>query len=63
MGGGSLLYIKENLSAELVGCQERSEFQKSIWCIVKMKQEQLYIGFCYMSPSSGTENNKKLLES
>lgn len=61
VGGGLILYVKEDLSATLIESLENSVFQESMWCTIRMKQGQMLVGLCYRSPNSGQENNKQLL--
>jgi exonuclease III len=61
MGGGLVLYVKENLAATLTESLCDSDFQESMWCTIKIKQKHILVGLCYRSPSSGGDNNKQLL--
>ena len=56
MGGGLLLYVKEHLSANITKNVSDGNFQESLWCAIKIKQEDILVGLCYRSPSSGHEN-------
>jgi hypothetical protein len=59
-GGGLIIYVKDTLSATLIESLG-TEFQESLWCVVKLKENTILIGLCYRSPSSTVENNKLLL--
>jgi hypothetical protein len=59
-GGGLIIYAKDTLSA-IIEDSLGTEFQESLWCVVKLKENKILIGLCYRSPSSTVENNKLLL--
>ena len=55
IGGGLLLYIKENLQASYCAELTEHKFAQSLWCSVKTKKGKLLVGLCYRSPSSSIE--------
>ena len=62
-GGGVMLLVRDNL--EVTECKELndSDFQESVWCIVKTPQStKILVGVCYRSPSSLHENNMLLCQ-
>ena len=62
-GGGLLLYFHENLHVTECHDIENNDFESSLWCDVKLSNnEVLLVGLCYRSPNSTEVNNDKLLE-
>lgn len=60
-GRGVVLYIREGITAEqvIIG----PDFDESIWCRIKLKEnDSLLVGCLYKSPNSSEENSKRLLD-
>ena len=60
-GRGVAIYCKIGLSVNMADTITCENFQKSLWCRMKLKQsDSLLIGYVYRSPASDVENNVML---
>ena len=60
-GGGVVLYIKDSLKAVVSSNLTDSNFQESMWCMIRSNNEPVLIGVIYRSPNSKEQNNINLL--
>ena len=59
---GACIYTKKWLKAVIVDDILDKEFQESVWCVIRLKDnDNLLIGCIYRSPNSSQENNDCLL--
>ena len=61
IGGGALLYIKDNIEQRVCRPLNAGNFESSTWCwIIEKNGKKILVGSIYRSPS-GTQANNKLL--
>ena len=56
-----IIYVKNTLSAYICQTVNNTEFEESLWCTVEICGQRFLIGICYLSLSSKTYNNERLL--
>ena len=61
IGGGVLLYIKENIPAYEVHLQEEAECNEAIWCKLVTGHTTVTIGVVYRCPNINKQNNEKYI--
>ncbi len=60
IGGGVLLYIKENIPAYEVQIQEEADCNEAIWCKLVTGHTIVTIGVVYRCPNITKQNNEKI---
>ena len=62
-GGGTILYIKENIDQRACRPLNEPGFESSAWCwIVEKSGKKILVGSVYRSPNSTKTNNRLLLD-
>ena len=60
IGGGVLLYIKENIPAYLVQLSDEADCNEAIWCKLVTGHTTVTIGVVYRCPNISKQNNEKI---
>lgn len=63
-GGGVCIYVRNDLcSMEVVDLRLRSDKSEQVWCGIKRGSDCILAGCIYREPSSGSEQNRAIMES
>jgi len=55
IGGGVVLFIRENLRSSIDIRLSSEQFEDSVWCSIQMYEMKLLLSVCYRSPQSPAE--------
>ena len=62
-GGGTLLYISNNIEQRVCRQLNENDYENSVWCwIIGKGGKKILVGSIYRSPNSTLANNDKLME-
>ncbi|WAR15881.1 hypothetical protein MAR_030475 [Mya arenaria] len=58
---GVVIYVRNTIPAEYCSVLKHNKFKESVWCVLRLSNgKELLIGGVYKSPSSSSENVRKL---
>jgi hypothetical protein len=60
IGGGCLLYIRDNIVCAEENDLTETENVESLWCKLCAGQETIYVGICYRRPNASDQENQDL---